>query len=61
MRSTLLSALLLFSSTACLDEGKAEEEELDVLDDSKADSQLNPTNHGVISFGNPEHAMIGGN
>jgi hypothetical protein len=62
MRSTwLCSALLLFSATACLDEGKAEEEELDVLDDTKADSQLKPTNHGVIIFGNPEHAVIGGN
>lgn len=62
MRSPWLwSSLLLFSTAAaCLDEGKADEEETEFLDDSKADSQLSPTNHGVIIFGNPENAIIGG-
>ncbi len=63
MRSTwLVSSVLALSATAaCLDEGKADEEETEFLDESKADSHLKPTNHGVIIFGNPEHAVIGGN
>lgn len=61
MRSPWLwSSLVLFSTAACLDEGKADEDETEFLDDSKADSQLKPTNHGVIIFGNPENAIIGG-
>ncbi len=59
MRRTWLCSLLLLSATAaCLDEGKGDEEELEVLDDSKADSHLKPTNHGVIIFGIPENAII---
>jgi hypothetical protein len=60
MRSAWLwSSLILVSTTAaCLDQDKSDEEETDFLDDSKADSQLKPTNHGAILFGNPENAAI---
>ena len=60
MRSPWLwsSLLLVSTAAACLDEGKADEEETEFLDDNKADSQLKPTNHGVIIFGNLENAIL---
>lgn len=60
MRSTPLLYLLLISATGCLaDDPKGDEEEL--LDDSKADSQLRPTDHGPIAFDTPAHAVLSGN
>src|SRR5688572_11614759 len=63
MRSFLFSAVIAISATAagCLDQGKADEEEPDILDESKADSQLKPTYHGDILFATPAHAAIQGN
>lgn len=61
MRSAWLwSSVLLLSTAACLDEGKADEEETEFLDESKADSQVKPTDHGMILFGTPETAAIEG-
>ena len=56
----LLSCSLLFavSATACVGDDKPEEEDLDGLDDSKADSHRRPTNHGDILFGIPEHSVL---
>jgi hypothetical protein len=57
MRTPLFCVLLL--SSACLgDDPKGEEEEL--LDDTKADSQISPTQHGAIEFGTPGHAALTG-
>jgi len=51
------TALFTLSSIGCLtDEPKGEEEEL--LDDSKADSHLRPTDHGAIGFATPAHAAL---
>jgi len=59
MRTPLFCALLI-SSAGCLGEDpKGEEEEL--LDDTKADSQISPTNHGAIGFVAPAHAALSGN
>lgn len=57
---TPMFCVLLISAAGCLgDEPKGDEEEL--LDDSKADSQLRPTDHGPIPFGAPGHAALTGN
>ncbi|MBX3162838.1 MAG: hypothetical protein KF773_43150 [Deltaproteobacteria bacterium] len=40
--------VLLFAG--CMDDGKGPEDDLDILDDSKADSQRKPTDHGAIDF-----------
>lgn len=60
MRSFVVPAVLVISAAAvgCLDEGKPDEEELDLLDDSKADSQLKPTLHGEIAFATPAHSAL---
>lgn len=60
MRSFWFSAVFAISATAvgCLDDGKPDEEETDFLDDSKADSQLKPTNHGELAFATPAHSAL---
>lgn len=59
MRSTWLWTILAISATtACLDEGKPDEEETDVLDDTKADTHLRPTDHGPIAFAAPAHTAL---
>ncbi|HEU0036209.1 MAG TPA: hypothetical protein VFQ53_36600 [Kofleriaceae bacterium] len=42
-----LCALLLIG---CLGDGKGPEDDLDILDDAKADSQRHPTDHGALAF-----------
>ncbi len=56
MRTPMFCALLMISTGCLNDEGKGEEEEL--LDDSKADSQLRPTDHGGLDFAAPVHSAI---
>jgi hypothetical protein len=46
MKKLALALLLV----GCMDDGKGPEDDLDVLDDSKADSQRKPTDHGEIAF-----------
>ncbi|MBA3453713.1 MAG: hypothetical protein H0T42_11530 [Deltaproteobacteria bacterium] len=59
MRTPVFCALLL-AATGCLgDESKGDEEEL--LDETKLDSHLRPTNHGAIPFATPAHAALAGN
>ncbi len=56
MRTSVFCALLMIS-TGCLgDDAKGDEEEL--LDDSKADSQIRPTDHGPLLYGTPAHAVL---
>jgi hypothetical protein len=59
MRTPMFCALLMISAGCLGDDPKGDEEEL--LDDSKADSQLRPTDHGPIAFGTPGHAALSGN
>lgn len=54
----LCSVLFAVAGTACLDDAKGEEEDLDGLEDGKADSQRKPTDHGYIFFGLPEHSAL---
>lgn len=50
----VLVPLVLGPLAACLGEGgKGPEEELDGLEDGKADSHRKPTDHGPIAFGQP--------
>ncbi|MDX2088037.1 MAG: DVUA0089 family protein [Kofleriaceae bacterium] len=46
------------AGTACLGEDKGEEEDLDGLEDGKADTMRKPTDHGYIFFGLPEHSAL---
>ncbi|MBA3463331.1 MAG: hypothetical protein H0T46_25470 [Deltaproteobacteria bacterium] len=58
MRSLAICTAFVCLTAACADEAKQLEEELEVLDDSKADSHLRPTNHGPIAFGSPAHSAL---
>lgn len=58
MRTPLFCALVMISAGCLGDDAKGEEEEL--LDDSKADSQLRPTDHGPIAFATAGHAALSG-
>ena len=58
MRSLAICTAFVCLTAACADEAKDPEEELEVLDDSKADSHLRPTNHGPIAFATPAHSAL---
>ncbi|HEY4056827.1 MAG TPA: hypothetical protein VGM39_09465 [Kofleriaceae bacterium] len=59
-RALCLGTLLALSASACMDDGKAPEEELGGLDldDAKADSFAKPTDHGVIPFDTKMDAVL---
>ncbi|MBA2540499.1 MAG: hypothetical protein H0V17_12735 [Deltaproteobacteria bacterium] len=51
MRFPSFLALTILGA-GCMDSGKPEEDELELLDDAKDDSHRNPTDHGELLFGN---------
>jgi hypothetical protein len=58
MRSLVFCTAMISLTAACFDDAKDPEEEVDGLDDSKADTQLRPTNHGPIAFATPAHSAL---
>ena len=60
MHSVWCSLFVVATTAACLENGKPDEEQTELLDETKADSQLKPTDHGAIAFGTAAHAVIGG-